>query len=348
MKRAFLLRGGTGIGDLLMTTPLPRLLLAQGYEVDVGVWPQNRAVYEHNPFVRALVPYPASEAEFPAWQEKIIRDYDRVVDLGYTVEKRFLHRTDGFFGPIPSLEERRAAAAGKNYYLETLRAAGFEEPAPRPEIYISREESDILNRYRLELAADGRQQVFWHLNGSTKNKFLVKGLQYVKAVLAAVPDSIHHLITGMNFEAHNLPDDPRVRVANWDLRTSILLTQLVDVVIGPESGLVNAAGAFNTPKVVLYSHSAPENLGKFFVNHYPICPECDCHPCYLIPLDWRETWDPQARAQARQFDLGCRMKLKGDPYRSVGYRCTWELPDQQIIDTVINLLKENHHGPDHG
>jgi len=337
VKTAFVMRGGTGIGDLLMTTPVPRLLVAQGYEVDVGVWPQNRAVYEYNPFVRAQVLYPENQDQYFEWQAQIEQNYDRIIDLGYTVEKRFLHRTDGFFGPIPSMKERRVTAAGKNYYTETLKAAGFDGPK-LPEIYPSREETDILDRYQEEIIQDGRKILFWNLNGSTKNKFIVKGLQYIKAVLAQVPDSIHHIITGMNFDAQNLPDDPRVRIADWDLRTTILLTQLVNVVIGPESGLVNAAGAWGTPKVILYSHSAPENLGAHFLNHYPICPDCDCHPCYLIPLDWKETWNPQIRAQARQFDQECRVRLKSDPYRSVGYKCTWHLPDQQIIDTVVQIL----------
>ena len=340
MKTVFIMRGGTGIGDLLMTTPLPRLLVAEGYDVDVGVWPKNRAVMEANPFVRALVPYPEGQEQLLDWQAKIETGYDRVIDLGYTLEKKFLHRTDGFFGPIPSMEARRAAAAGKNYYTETRLAAGIEQSPgfDRPEIYASQEENGILDRYRHELKKDGRKQLFWNLNGSTKNKFLSKGLQYIKAVLAQVPGSIHHIITGTNFDAANLPDDPRVRIATWTLRTSILLTQLVDVVIGPESGLVNAAGSYDTPKVILYSHSAPENLGGHFLNHYPICPECDCHPCYLIPLDWRETWDPSPRAMARQFDQECRARAKSDPYRSLGYRCTWELPDQQIIDTIVKIL----------
>ena len=341
MKTVFIMRGGTGIGDLLMATPLPRLLVADGYDVDVGIWPNNQAVMWHNPFVRNLIPYPASQDQYFEWQAKIDADYDRVIDLGYTLEKKFLHRTDGFFGPVPSMEARRTAAAGKNYYEETLKAAGFDGfYSTLPEIFASQEEDGILDRYRHELKKDGRKQLFWNLNGSTKNKFLSKGLQYIKAVLAQVPDSIHHIITGTSFDAANLPDDPRVRIATWDLRTSLLLTQLVDVVIGPESGLVNAAGAYSTPKVILYSHSAPENLGGHFLNHYPICPGCDCHPCYLIPLDWRETWDPGPRAMARQFDQECRARAKGDPYRSLGYRCTWELPDQQIIDTIVKILTQ--------
>jgi ADP-heptose:LPS heptosyltransferase len=341
MKRYLIIRGGKGIGDLLFTTPLPRLLKGEGYLVDVAVHPNNEPVYRHNPYVENLIPYPENQEDYSGWQETITKEYDTVVMLGETLEKKFLHRTDGFFGPVPLLEERRATAAGKNYINETMRICGFE-PANghhyRPELYKSAEETEILNRYREELSASGKKIVFWNLAGSTKNKTLVRGFKYIEAVLAQIPNSIHWIVGQKECVAANLPVDPRIKQAAWDLRTSMLLTQLVDIVIGPESALVNAAGAYDTPKVILYSHSAPENLGAGYKNHYPICPSCECHPCYLLTLDWMEVWDPMPRAMARFQDTLCRFRHPGDPYRSLGYHCTCTLPEQEIIDTIVKIL----------
>jgi hypothetical protein len=339
--KVLLIRGGKGIGDLLFTTPIPRLLHEQGHTVDVAVHPENEAVYLHNPHVGALVPYPTQESDYVPWQDQVVNAYDLILPLGESLEKKYLHRTDAFFGPVPSLEERRAAAAGKNYINETVKLAGFE-PEPDgyflPELYPSKEEAEILNRYRDEIKASGKKIIFWNLAGSTKNKTIVKGFKYIEAVLAQVPDSFHWIVNGRHCVAANMPNDPRVQQSAWDLRTSMLLTGLVDVVVGPESALVNAAGAYDTPKVILYSHSAPENLGAGYKNHYPVCPECDCHPCYLLTLEWFDLWDPVARNLARQQDLLCRYKTFGDPYRSMGYHCTWTLPDKQIIDTVVKIL----------
>ncbi len=340
MSKFLLIRGGKGIGDLLFTTPIPHLLANEGHETDVACWPKNEPVYRHNPFVNKIVLLPEKDDEYLAWKEKAEKNYDGVIYLGRTLEKKYLHRTDGFFGPIPSLEERRAAAAGQNYINETVRTAGFNVNGQYylPELYPSEEEEAVLNRYRQELSADGRKIVFWNIIGSTKNKTLVRGFKYIEAVLAQVPNSIHWILSGHTINAANMPKDHRVKQARWDLRTSLLLTQLADVVIGPESALVNAAGAYSTPKVILYSHSAPENLGQFYKNHYPICPECECHPCYLLTLNWMEVWNPMARAMARFQDTLCRFRAPGDPYRSLGYHCTCTLPEQEIIDTVVKIL----------
>jgi len=334
-----LLRGGKGIGDLLFTTPIPRLLTEEGHTVDVAIYPQNEAVYRHNPYIDKLILYPDDEG-YLDWKEQVEKDYKQIIYLGMTLEKKYLHRTDGFFGPIPSLEERRAAAAGQNYIDETIRAAGFSVNGKhyRPELYQSEKETAILERYRRELSADGRKIIFWNILGSTKNKTIVRGFKYIEQVLARVPDSIHWILTGYQINAANMPQDSRVKQANWDLRTSMLLTQLADVVIGPESALVNAAGAYDTPKVIFYSHSAPENLGVNYLNHYPICPSCDCHPCYLLTLNWFDVWNSVARKLARNQDLACRFKQTGDPYRSLGYHCTCTLPEQEIIDTIVKIL----------
>jgi hypothetical protein len=339
-EKILILRGGQGIGDLLFTTPIPRLLAAEGYSVDVAVWPANQAVYAFNPYVKNLIYYPEPD-QYLEWKEKLEKDYKRIVYLGDTLEVKYLHRTDGLFGPIPSLEERRAAAVGQNYINETVRTAGFDIPPGkfyRPELYLSGEETKIIDRYREELALSGKKIVFWNLNGSTKNKCVVRGFHYLREVLAQVPNSVHWIVDGFESEFANMPQDPRVKHSSWDLRTSLLLTQLADVVIGPESALVNAAGAYDTPKVIFYSHSAPENLGIGYRNHYPICPSCDCHPCYLLTLDWSEVWNHNARTMARNQDLACRFKTKTDPYRTVGYHCTCTLPDEQIIDTIVKIL----------
>lgn len=339
-NRILVLRGGQGIGDLLFTTPIPRLLAGEGFDVDVGVWPHNQAVYAFNPHVKNLVFYPEPE-KYLEWKEELEKTYERIVFLGDTLEVKYLHRTDGLFGTIPPLEERRTKAVGQNYINETVRTAGFDVKPDQffvPELYESPEETKILDRYRQELTVDGRKIVFWNLNGSTKNKCIVQGFHYMKAVLAQVPDSLHFIVDGFESEMANMPDDSRVKHSSWDLRTSLLLTQLADVVIGPESALVNAAGAYDTPKVIFYSHSTPENLGIGYKNHYPICPSCDCHPCYLLTLNWFDIWDHNARTQARNFDLACRYKTKIDPYRTVGYHCTCTLPEQEIIDTVVKIL----------
>ena len=48
----------------------------------------------------------------------------------------------------------------------------------------------------------------------------------------------------------------------WGIRKSLLWTKYADLVIGTETGILNGAGCFDTPKIVMLSHSTEENLSK--------------------------------------------------------------------------------------
>ena len=347
-KRAIIIRGGRGIGDLIFCTPLPRLLALEGYETDAAVWPKNKAVFQHNPYVGKLVSYPKELADRPwqEWGEQLEKDYDLVVTLAFSVEKEFLHKTDGQFGEIPPLTERREKARGINYYDFTVERAGFSrDPGEhfRGELYLSPGEQETLAEMTAEKESRGEKIVLWNLNGSTRNKQVVQGFRYLDAVLRAVPNSRHYIVSDQAFASSAIPADERVVHVGgqWNLRTSLAMTSVADLVVGPESALVNAAGCFATPKIVLYSHSAPENLGGNWDNHFPVRPACDCSPCYLIPVDFRQQYHPAGRALARAFELECRHPHPEDPYRAAGYHCTCTLPGPEIVDTAIKVLQRN-------
>ena len=42
----------------------------------------------------------------------------------------------------------------------------------------------------------------------------------------------------------------------------MILTKLVDLVISPDTGVLHASGAFDTPKIGLLGHTTIENITK--------------------------------------------------------------------------------------
>ena len=63
----------------------------------------------------------------------------------------------------------------------------------------------------------------------------------------------------------------------------MVMTKYADLVVGPETGILNAAGCFPTPKITLLSHSRHENLCKYWENDYCLAPEgAFCHPCHVL------------------------------------------------------------------
>ncbi len=70
----------------------------------------------------------------------------------------------------------------------------------------------------------------------------------------------------------------------WSIRESMSFAEVADIVIGCETGLLNAAGSMDCWKIVTLSHSTKENLTKHWKNTIASeqpegvgCPKYHCH-----------------------------------------------------------------------
>jgi len=123
------------IGDALYTSALPRLMKEDGYEqVDVAVWQSNQHVFWNNLYVDNIRVFPndLTETEFEYYYNKWKKEYDVIVDLRWTIESKYLFRTDA---PLPPIEERKERNKGKNYYRVTMEVAGYKVDKGKPELY---------------------------------------------------------------------------------------------------------------------------------------------------------------------------------------------------------------------
>jgi ADP-heptose:LPS heptosyltransferase len=69
----------------------------------------------------------------------------------------------------------------------------------------------------------------------------------------------------------------------YTIRESMALLEQCDMVIGGETGMLNAAAMLDMPKVVFLSHSSRENLTKHWRNTYPLEPKnTKCFPCHRM------------------------------------------------------------------
>lgn len=74
-----------------------------------------------------------------------------------------------------------------------------------------------------------------------------------------------------------------LRSGKWSIRQTLAFAQTVDLVVGPETGVLNAVSSEDVAKVALLSHSSPENLTKHWVNTSSIEPEdVNCFPCHKM------------------------------------------------------------------
>jgi ADP-heptose:LPS heptosyltransferase len=67
------------------------------------------------------------------------------------------------------------------------------------------------------------------------------------------------------------------------IRDSLALAQQCNLVIGPETGILNAVAFESMAKIVLLSHSTNENLTRDWVNTDGIHSETTpCYPCHRL------------------------------------------------------------------
>lgn len=348
MKRAILVRPGHAIGDAIFLTPIPRVLKEQGYDVvDVACQYHNREVFKNNPYIDEIVELPRVEDLTKDWNSEFkakLDTYDNVYTASGHVEMGLLHRTDADWGTIPSGQERQDKARGLSYQDYIYQGMGLECRGLKPEFYFSDEEKAQMQAMKDELAKDKTKLVLWNWTGSSRSKELIFGPMYLEKVLAKHQHSMHYVFSQDPDMAGQIPDSPRA-VNAWGastIRNTIMMCSLASLVIGPESFLVNAAAAFDTPKMIFFSHSAPENLAKYYTNCMAVVPmpQVKCHPCYLIHVDFRMVWHPEKRSIAREYERNCQLTSERNPYKMRGYKCCFYLPHDEIVSNILKTLKK--------
>lgn len=284
-KRAVIARYGA-IGDALQLTPVIHQLKDEGYHVTLNISPYTVDIYKHNPFVdnivvqeRNVIPNPDLGPYWEYWA----KEYDRYINFSESIEGKLLKvegRTD-FYTP----KAWRESVCNINYHDQHMKLAGITESKyVLPEFYYSRaEEKDLLH----DLAyLKNKFVVMWALKGSSYHKHYAYYPEVAREWLEEHPDSYILQVGGPESIPLQIKHARAIPLSGgWPIRKSILATKYVDAVIGPESAITNAASCWDTPKIVLLSHSSPYNLTHYWKNVTTIMPDtaqAACYPCHQL------------------------------------------------------------------
>lgn len=284
--RACVLRWGA-IGDHVIVTPVFRLLKKEGYEVTYHTNERGVEVTKNNPFIDNYIVHQdrklyGNEIHSIWWE--LGQRFDRFVNLTHSVEVTLLPTKgdDLFFAS----KEERHARCNRNYYDHTLEKAGFSVTGRNGELFIGEDEDRIARKFMSRFR--GKFTILWVLAGSSPHKaypwseLTVQELRkkYRNLAFITVGDSYSKILEWEGKDTYNASGE-------WSVRRTIIMPKYVDLVIGPETGVMNAAGCFDTPKILLLSHSTEENLSKYWKNcvslHAP--EEIKCWPCHRLIHD---------------------------------------------------------------
>lgn len=281
-KRACIARYGA-IGDMVMLSPLIRRLAEDGYAVTLNVTPYCAEIAKHNPHVsnvviqeRDVVP----NADLGDYWRFWAGEYDKYINLSESIEGKLL-KVEGRRDFYTTKEWRNEQCGGVNYIDQTMRLGGYPDVVgAQTEQHFSHAELKQAQKNRDRIGRD-RFTVLWGLKGSSFHKQYPLLEPTLRTWLARHPDATVAL-TGGPSDAGLQFEHPQIlpTAGRMSLRDAFALTTVVDLVVGPESALINTAACFDTPKIVFLSHSSETNLCKYWRNYTALVPEgVSCYPC---------------------------------------------------------------------
>ncbi len=282
IKRACVSRYGA-IGDQVMITPVLRQLKKDGYHITVNVSEMGTKVLLHNPNIDRWLIHNTDSIpmdELPKHWESMSKNYDKFVNLSGVVEQSLLKHPKQSEYYLP--KEERHEICNKNYIDHHMEIAGYPEiKGELPELFFTKEEHNWAKKMRRKYL--GKYWVLWSLAGSSYHKAYPFTEYVATEFLDNHPDAVMWTV-GDNLCKVWEWDHPRTKCMSGelDIRKSMLLCQYVDVVIGTETGVLNAASCWDTPKIIILSHSSEENLSKYWINVINLHADVQCYPCHQL------------------------------------------------------------------
>ena len=273
-KTACVVRYGA-FGDMMMASSVWAGLKKQGYHVTVFASQPGSDVIKNDPNIDKLVLFDkdqvpnANLVDFWGYQAK---KFDKFVNLSETVEGTFLAmpgRTQHAW--TPALRHKHM---NHNYVQFAHDLAGVPHD-PQVKFYSTQEERDWAKKTRAKMGEG--PVVMWSLAGSSVHKTWAGLDQLLASVIVNYKDAHIVLVGGPECKMLEAgwENEPRVHKTSgvWSIRQTLTFLSECDLVIGPETGVMNAAACMDVPKITLLSHSTHENLTRDWKNVIPIASE---------------------------------------------------------------------------
>jgi ADP-heptose:LPS heptosyltransferase/SAM-dependent methyltransferase len=282
-KEALVIRYGA-LGDAIWATPVLEALKADGYYIVYNTTPYAAQVLKHNPNIDEFLiqdPGAVPDEDLEKYWSVISEGFDKVVNMSGAVEGRLLVREGS--EEFQWSDSKRRRECNKNYLDESMAWAGYpEKTGAKMTLHFTEQEEALAQSFRSTYR--DKFIILWSLAGSSFHKLYPWapqiGTEVVKrmenAMVITVGDNLCRMLEW------DAPDTLK-RSGCFTVRQSMILTKYCDLVVGPETGILNAAACYDTPKIVFMSHSSPTNLTRDWKNCIAMsAKDCKCQPCHKL------------------------------------------------------------------
>lgn len=307
-KTAAVCRWG-GIGDMVQASSILPGLKAQGFHITMYCTEMGKDILRHDPHIDAWVIQDKDQVPNGAlgsYWEYLTKKYDRFINLSESVEGAFLALPGRICHSWP--QEVRHQYFNKNYLEFAHELAGVPLP-PRQKFYPTPDEVSWAKRQVSNLNGF---VIMWSLSGSSVHKHWPHLDTVLARLMLEHPDSRVILcgddICKLLEEGWDKEKRIKCMSGKLSIRQSLTLAQHVDLVVGSETGLLNAVGLEEVPKVITLSHSSVENLTKHWKNTTNLTPvDVDCYPCHRMHYGWK-----YCRIDAKGEAAACQTNISAD------------------------------------
>lgn len=281
-KTAAIIRYGA-FGDLIQASSIYPELKRQGYHITLYTSDGGYEVSKNDPHIDKFVVQDKDQvpnAALPVFWDALSKKYDKFINLSESVE-----------GSLLSIPGRTSHGWPKALAHKMLNVNYMEMVHDLAEIpynfgqkfYPTEEEKAWA---RAEKKRIGGAVILWSLAGSSFHKTW-PWLDTIIARLMIKRKDVKIVLCGdilCQLLEQGWEKEPRVfcRSGKWSIRESLAFAQIADMVIGPETGVLNAVGLETVPKIIMLSHSSRENLTKHWKNTIALEPKTACYPCHKM------------------------------------------------------------------
>lgn len=309
-ERCLVIRYGA-IGDQIVASSILPALKKQGYHITYNTTPKSQQILELDPHIDEWLIQDTDQVpneQLGAYWECLTERYDKIVNLCESVEGTLLTLPGRPAHNLP--DKARQHLFNVNYTELTHDIAGVPYKFA-PKFYPDPEEAKHALKYKESL---GGPVIAWAINGSSPHKVYPFTDTVLTWILSNTDAHVFlYADTGIGMHLQQALIDKlrsnglstyRIHTINdkWTLRRSLTFLQVVDLVVGPETGPLNVVGHEPIPKIIYLSHSSQENLTKHWVNTTvlePVKAMAPCFPCHKLHYDWSNCHQDEETAAAK-------------------------------------------------
>ena len=282
-KKAAVVRYGA-FGDMIQTSSILPALRSAGFTLTLFCGEEGYNIIKHDPHVDEFVVQSKNQVPNhelgPYWRHWMKR-FDRWVNLSESVEGTLLalpgRPNHGWPGHV------RHKYMNRNYLEFTHELAGVKKEY-HPKFYATNKEKKWAKKQRARINGP---VILWALSGSSVHKNWPYLDQVVARFMLETSD-VHFIFVGDKLTQileTGWELEPRVKCKSgvWSIRETLSFIEQADLVIGPETGVLNAASMLPVPKITYLSHSSENNLTRDWINNISLTPDgCACYPCHQM------------------------------------------------------------------